>query len=116
MALTREDIAQKRDKKVREALGHFAPVWLVAEEFRAREDSLIFHVVFEDPSYGWMNRRYKYDGFNDVLYHLGWRALTEAETLTIQEAEPYIGDGGDVAQHVPNSPAFRTSNIGLRPR
>ncbi len=114
MALTREDIAQKRDKKVREALSHFAPIWLVSEDYRPREDALIFHLVFEDPSYGWMNRRYKYDGFNDVLYHMGWRILTESEALAVQEMEPYIS--GDVARHVPNAPGFRTSNIGLRPR
>lgn len=114
MPTTPEQVRQLRDAKVREVLREVAPVWLVKDEYRPREDSLLFNLVFQDPSYGWMNRRYKYDAFNDVLYHLGWRLLTEEETLSVQETEPYIP--GDVAVHVPNAPAHRLSGSAPHPR
>lgn len=107
MGFTKEQVAALRDAKLRDTMSDLAPIWLVHEEFRPREDAVIFNLVFQDPSYGWMNRRFKYDGFNDVLYHLGWRLLTEEETLDIQETEPYIA--GETAVHVPNAPAFRTA-------
>lgn len=111
MPLSREQISQQRDAKVRASLQGFAPVWMVNDEFRPREDALVFHLVYMDPSYGWMNRRFKYDGFNDVLYHLGWRLLTEDETLGLQEQEPYLP--GEVATHIPNTPGSRASAGGV---
>jgi hypothetical protein len=106
MSFTKQQVSALRDEKVRSTMQDLAPVWLVSEEFRPREDAIVFNLVFQDPSYGWMNRRFKYDAFNDVLYHLGWRLLSEEETLDIQDAEPYIS--GELAVHVPNSPGFRT--------
>jgi hypothetical protein len=108
MPFTKEQVAGLRDKKLADTMSDLAPIWMVNDEFRAREDALIFNLVFQDPSYGWMNRRFKYDGFNDVLYHLGWRLLSEDETLKVQETEPYIP--GDIALHVPNAPSFRSVN------
>lgn len=108
MPYTQEQVAQQRDKRVRETLQELAPIWLVNDVFRPREDALIFNLVYQDPSYGWMNRRFKFDAFNDVLYHLGWRLLSEEETLAIQETEPFIA--GEVALHVPNSPGFRNKS------
>jgi hypothetical protein len=105
MPYTQEQVRALRDIKINALVQGVAPVWLVKEEFRPREDSLIFDLVFQDPSYGWMNRHYKYDGFNDVLYHLGWRLLSEDETLAIQEQEPCTA--GEVASHAPNAPANR---------
>lgn len=114
MAYTHEQVSQMRDAKLKQALQAFAPIWLVYEEFRPREDALIFNLVYNDPSYGWMNRRYKYDAFNDVLYHMGWRLLSEAETLEIQENEPHFS--GEVATHVPNAPRYRAGVSAGRPK
>jgi hypothetical protein len=105
MPFSYEDISALRTTKIKGLLAGFAPIWLVSEEHRVKEDALIFHIVFQDPSYGWINRRYKYDAFNDVLYHMGWRLLDEDETLDIQEKTPLID--GDVASHVPNAPSYR---------
>jgi len=114
MPSTQEQIAAQRDAKVRQTLGELAPIWLVYEEFRPREDAIVFNLVYNDPSYGWMNRRFKYDGFNDVLYHMGWRLLSEAEQLEIVEKEPYID--GEVAVHVKNAPQYRTRGGASVPR
>jgi hypothetical protein len=114
MPSAQEQIAAQRDAKVRQTLGELAPIWLVYEEFRPREDAIVFNLVYNDPSYGWMNRRFKYDGFNDVLYHMGWRLLSEAEQLEIVEKEPYID--GEVAVHVKNAPQYRTRGGASVPR
>lgn len=114
MPYSREQVTEMRDAKVRPVMEGLAPVWLVHEEFRPKEDALLFNLVFQDPSYGWMNRRYKFDAFNDVLYHMGWRLLSEDETLTVQEGEPFIA--GEVAFHVPNAPGSRASGALARPR
>jgi hypothetical protein len=107
MPYTLEQVKELRDIKINALLQGLAPVWLVKEEFRPREDSLIFDLVFQDPSYGWMNRHFKYDGFSDVLYHLGWRLLSEDEMLAFQTQESCIA--GEVAPHVPNAPANRVN-------
>ena len=107
MALNREQMAAKRDIKVRAAMSEMAPIWLQHDEYRPREDSLLFNLVYPNPLYGWVSERYKYDAYNDVLYHLGERRLKEEETLTLQEKEPYIA--GEVASRVPNQPAQRLS-------
>ncbi len=111
MPSTQEQITAQRDAKVRETLGELAPIWLVHEEFRPREDAIIFNLVYNDPSYGWMNRRFKYDGFNNVLYHMGWRLLSEAEQLEILEQTPYLD--GELAVHVKNAPQHRASGTTL---
>ncbi len=113
MAYTQEQVTALRDKKIRETLEGLAPIWLINEQFKPREDGLAFNLIYQDPSYGWMSRRFKYDAFNDVLYHMGWRLLSEAETVEIQAKDPYIT--GEVAQHVPNAPGFRTGSASLSP-
>jgi len=107
MALTREQMVVKRDLKVRAAMGELAPIWLAHDEYRPREDSLLFNLIYPHSLYGWVSERYKYDGYNDVLYHMGERRLTEEETLPLQEKEPYIP--GEVSSWVPNEPAQRLS-------
>lgn len=114
MPTSRELITQRRDAKVHAAMSELAPVWLINEDFKPREDALIFSLVFNDPSYGWMSRRYKYDGFNDVLYHMGWRLLSEAEVLSLTEGTPYLE--GDVAVHVPNAPGYRVGSGVAKPK
>ena len=61
----------KRDAKVREHLAQYAPVWLISEKIISSDESVQFEVLFQHNLYGWMNRRYLYDGFNNVLYHKG---------------------------------------------
>jgi hypothetical protein len=105
MALTHERMREKRDNKVNLAMRDLAPIWLVNEEYRPREDSLVFNLVYLSPVDGWVSERFKYDAFNDVLYHMGTRRLSEEETMGLQEHDPFIS--AEVATHVPNSPAGR---------
>jgi len=107
MPFSREEMSAKRDRKVTAALKDLAPIWLVNDEYRPREDSMVFNVVYLNPVIGWVNHRYKYDAFNNVLYHMGTMRLKEEETLPIQEQEPYIP--GEVATRVPVNPAHRLS-------
>ena len=107
MPLTHERMREKRDNKVSLAMRDLAPIWLVNEEYRPREDSLVFNLVYLSQVYGWVSERYKYDAFNDVLYHMGEHRLTEEETMGLQEHDPYIP--AEVATRVPNSPAGRPS-------
>lgn len=95
-----DSILTRRDAKVMPHLKQYAPVWLENERELEQSDAVVFNVVFQHPSYGWVSRRYRYDSFNDVLYHQGQRALTEAETLALQDSKPYI----ETAQsNIPNS-------------
>jgi hypothetical protein len=105
--VTEAEMREKRDIKVNGAMAQLAPIWLVNEEYRPHEDSVLFNLVYTNPVYGWVSQRFKYDGFNDVLYHMGERRLTEDEVLPVQEQEPYIN--GEVATNVPNQPANRPS-------
>jgi len=105
MALTLQQAQLRRDEKVRTGLGEFAPIWLTEETFRAPEESLYFYLIYAHPSDGLIKERFKYDAFNDVLYHMGGRKLSETEALAIQEQPPYLD--GDVLTQVKNVPQFR---------
>lgn len=107
MPLTREQVTEKRDKKVREVMQDLAPIWLANEEFRPHEDSVLFNLVYQSQIDGWIDERFKYDGWADVLYHMGRKLLREDATLAIQEQEPYIN--GEVSTRVPNAPDHRLS-------
>ena len=107
MPITRDEAARKRDAKLRATLIHLAPIWMVHDEYRPREDSMLFNVVMVNPVYGWVNKRFKYDAYNDVLYAMGEKRLTETEALPIQDQEPYLV--GEVATQVPNTPSYRAS-------
>ena len=107
MTIPRDVLSKKRDIKVLDALGVLAPLWLTKDEYRPREDSLVFNLTYVNPVDGWVDERYKYDGFNDVLYHMGERRLREEEALLIEDQDPYVP--GEVATSVPNRPANRPS-------
>ncbi len=79
-----------RDVKAKPHLAQYAPVWLTDEKITPEDDSVLFNIVFQHSLYGWVNRRYYYDGFNDVLYYRGQIAIPENDALTIQEQQPYI--------------------------
>lgn len=83
-------IHQKRDAKVQDHLSQYAPVWIANEELLLNEDSTRFDLVFYHPTYGWVKRRYKFDSYNNVLYHHGQIAVDEDTALAIQAKEPYI--------------------------
>ena len=84
-------ILKKRDAQVKLHLEQYAPVWLFDEKLVPDDESVIFSVVFQHNLYAWVKRRYKYDGFNDVLYYLGQIAIPEDEAFAIQsQSEPYI--------------------------
>jgi hypothetical protein len=81
----------KRDAKVHDHLSQYAPVWLINEQPILHEDAIQFEILFLHPSYGWTRRRYRFDSYNDVLYHKGQMTVDEADTYDIQAQDPYLG-------------------------
>ena len=81
---------QKRDAKVVDHFSQYAPVWLVDEQFELDEDAIQFEVVFFHSLYGWVKRRYRYDSYQNVLYHMGQNAIDEESTYDLQNEDPYI--------------------------
>lgn len=77
-----------RDAKARPHLEQYAPVWLIGET--VENDVLQFNVVFYHPLYHWVNRRYRFDSFNQVLYHQGQTTLSEKEALALTDKKPYL--------------------------
>jgi hypothetical protein len=80
----------KRDAKVKPHLEQYAPVWLTDEVVIPEDEAVQFNVIFQHNLYGWVNRRYRFDGFNNVLYHKGQTVISEKEAVEIQAQEPYI--------------------------
>ncbi len=91
---TQEKIERMREFRDRKAIPHleqYAPVWIVNEEPIPDEETIRFNVVFYHPRYGWVNRRYRYDAFDNVLYHMGQRKIEEDDALyNLTEKPPYI--------------------------
>ena len=79
-----------RDQKSRPHLQQYAPVWILREDVFAEVEAIQFHVLFQHNLHGWVNRRYRYDGFNDTLYHMGQTAVGEDEALEYMLEQPYI--------------------------
>jgi hypothetical protein len=93
-------LRSKRDAKAIPHLSQYAPVWLVHETVLLDEEAIQFNVVFQHNLYGWVNRRYRYDGFNDVLHYRGQTLVSDDEALSVQESEPYIAP---VIADIPNA-------------
>jgi len=93
---TAQELLAKRDAKSKSHLEQYAPVWIVDQIIMMEEEAIQFHAVFLHPRAGlderpaWVSRRYRYDAFNDTLYHKGQTVLDEEAVLEIQEEEPYI--------------------------
>ena len=87
---TVDDLKRKRDAKARPHLEQYAPVWLLDESLLAEDESIQFHVLFQHNLHGWVNRRYRYDGFNNTLYHKGQTLIAEDDALDHMLADPYI--------------------------
>lgn len=86
-----EKLLKMRDEKSIPHLEQYAPVWITDEKVVIGDQAVQFHAVFLHNRYGWVSRRYRYDGFNNVLYHKGQTQLTEDDALDlIAEQEPYI--------------------------
>lgn len=90
MTTVEEQLLKKRDGKAIPHLEQYAPLWIVDEQVMPQEEAVQFNVVFQHNLYGWVNRRYRYDGFNNVLYHKGQTLISADKVLDIQEKEPYI--------------------------
>ena len=88
--VTMSELKSKRDDKTIPHLEQYAPVWIVDEKIMLEEDAIQFNVVFNHSSHGWVNRRYRYDGFNNTLYHKGQTLLDEDESLETSLKEPYV--------------------------
>ena len=97
---TISELRTLRDQKARPHLQQYAPVWLLRDDLIAEDESLQFHVLFQHHLHGWVNRRYRYDGFNNTLYHKGQTAVAEDDALDYMRAAPYIE--ADVAD-IPNA-------------
>lgn len=96
----KELLRSKRDAKAIPHLEQYAPVWIVDEVILLEDEAIQFSAVFQHPQYGWVNRRYRYDGFNNVLYHKGQVAISEDAALVVQQQEPYIAA---LVSNVPNA-------------
>jgi hypothetical protein len=84
-------VQQRRDERAIPHLIQYAPVWLIEEKLVPEDSAIQFNVLFQHNLYGWVNRRYKYDGFNNTLYHKGQTAVSEDDALDlIDDREPYI--------------------------
>lgn len=80
------EVHKRRDEKVIAHLKQYAPLWIVEETLIPEDSAVQFSVLFQHNRYGWVNRRYRYDGFNDVLYHKGQVAVDEDEALELIES------------------------------
>jgi hypothetical protein len=90
MTMAEQALLQKRDAKVKPHIEQYAPVWLVDQKIIPEDEAVQFNLMFQHNRYGWVSRRYRYDGFNDVLYYKGQRLIREEDALDIQAQEPYL--------------------------
>lgn len=88
--ISKNDLAKLRDAKVHQHLLQYAPVWFAEETYNLVDHQLTFHAIFQHNLYGWVKRRYLYDGANDVLYHKGQVNIDDEAVMKIIEAEPAI--------------------------
>jgi predicted SPOUT superfamily RNA methylase MTH1 len=101
-----KELKTKMDAKAKPHLEQYAPVWIIDEKVLLEEEAIQFNVVFLHPranldeSPSWVNRRYRYDAFNNTLYHKGQTLLDEEAVVEIQAKEPYINA---VSSDIPNS-------------
>lgn len=90
MKSSEQVMIDRRDAKAKPHLEQYAPVWLVNQRIIPEDEAVLFDVVFQNNLYGWVRRRYRFDAFNNVLYYHGQTTIPEGETMTIQEADPYL--------------------------
>jgi hypothetical protein len=98
--MNEQELFRKRDAKVKPHLSQYAPVWIIDEKIIPSDESVMFSAIFQHNLYGWVNRRYVYDGFNDVLYHKGQIAASDETIAGISNIEPYLVT---VVSDIPNA-------------
>jgi hypothetical protein len=86
----RQQLLNKRDMKAKPHLEQYAPLWIVDEKILIEDEAVQFDVVFQHHEYGWVKRRYRYDGFNNVLYHKGQTPFSEEDALALSTKESYV--------------------------
>ena len=85
------EILKKRDTKAKPHLEQYAPVWIIEEKVIEEDEAVQFNVLFQHNLYGWVNRRYRFDAFNNVLYHKGQTNVDEDSALEVTlDNEPYL--------------------------
>ncbi len=84
------DLKAKRDQKAISHLEQYAPVWIIDEKVIEEDEAIQFNVLMQHRTHGWVNRRYRYDGFNNTLYHKGQTLVSEDEAVDYMENDPYI--------------------------
>src|SRR5205814_6007729 len=85
MAIRSDKLNAQRNKKVKETFHDLAPLWLINDEYRPRENSFLFNVIYLHPVHGWLNQHARFDTFNNVLYRLGEARVSEEGVLQVQE-------------------------------
>ncbi|MBX3064812.1 MAG: hypothetical protein U0528_12445 [Anaerolineae bacterium] len=105
MALTLEQAQLRRQIKIQDSMAEFAPIWLTNDTYNEGEQALVFELIYAHPHDGMIRERFRYDAFNDVLYHKGAQKVTEEEVLAIEDQAPYVD--GDVLTRVPIAPRGR---------
>jgi len=103
MTISLEQLDLKRHDKVQHTFGGYAPLWLINDHYRSRDDSYLFDVIYAHPVHGWVNQHIRYDTFTDNLYHLGEARISEEAVLALQSEDSYIVGDGDGS--IPNNPA-----------
>ena len=83
-------LTEKRDAKAMPHLAQYAPVWILQEQVFVEEEAVQFHALFQHHLHGWVDRRYRYDAFNDTLYHKGQTLVHENDALEMTLENPYI--------------------------
>lgn len=84
------EIARRRDEALQRALIDYRPVWLVFNEMEPESKKNVFNVVFRHPRRGWVNRRYLFDAFDEVLYERGEYVISEEKAIDIQATTPHL--------------------------
>mgnify|MGYP006969482350 CR=1 FL=1 len=87
---TQADLIAKRDAKAIPHLEQYAPVWIIDEQILLEDEAIQFNVLFQHVNHGWVNRRYRYDGFNNTLYHKGQTLVAEDDAVEYMDKDPYI--------------------------
>jgi hypothetical protein len=94
MALNREQLMIKRDKKLHGVFLDYAPIWLLNDEYRARKDSFFFNIVYCHPVHSWLN------GFCRKIGWFGKRDREGQETGTLSSHSKQVVDTANLGQNV----------------
>jgi hypothetical protein len=104
---TPEQLRTKRDNRAKSHLEQYAPVWMTDEKMLMEDEAIQFEALFLHPTAGdngqpaWVRRRYRYDAFNNTLYHKGQVRVDEETAIEATlNKEPYIAG---LVEDIPNA-------------